>query len=400
MESPTTPPERVVCLDEDEAYAGASHSDWQSMIKQMENFIPLKLEDIESENRDCEICYEPLGAEEPIKLLPCGHVFGHICLYRWLVEFMPEGRWWYWEDSEAYRPYLSEEEFLNADEEEFQEAIRHTNVRDVSIAYQEDGRRRPDWRDYLNWNSDNDEHLMPSFPFGPWPSNDVCNATCPKCRNEFSILRYGEIGTRIEARLRFWDLMYEKLGLSRSAKEERSRNDIMRYVQMVQVPRTEIKPEHMRRFTIQAQVSAMRFALRRGNRELDPLQSYLRDAIFNLACYGLHDGEYCAMSYEDRRVPLWCYQVDRIERGLSPIMPWAMPAGKKPIWNMRQASEEFYLELNQQDSGPWRRALFADVGGERDGLRWNGSWPWEAEEVSSDSDDLAYEADDPSPDSE
>ncbi|MCJ1425142.1 hypothetical protein MMC29_003030 [Sticta canariensis] len=393
MESPITPPELVVSLDEDEAYAGTSHSEWQSMIKQMENLIPLKLEDIESENGDCEICYEPLGLEEPIKLLACGHVFGQICLYRWLAEFMPSGKWWDWKASDAYWPHPSEEVFGVFDENEFHEAIIHTNVRDVSIAYREDGRLRRDWRDYLNWSSDNNEDLMPTL--GLWPSNDVHHATCPKCRNEFSILRYGEVGMRIEARLRFWDLMYEKLGLSRSAKEEQSRNDILRYIKMVQVPRTEIKLEHMRQFTLQAQVSAMRFALRRGNRELDPLQSDLRDAIFNLACYGLHDGEYCAISYENRRIPLWCYQVDRIERGLSPavlgVMQWSYGVGKRPSTDIGRYSEKFFLELQQQVSGPWRRTLFAEVGGDRDGLRWDGPWGFDSEELQDDMDILVHE---------
>lgn len=58
---------------------------------------------------------------------------------------------------------------------------------------------------------------------------------------------------------------------------------LLRYVQMVQVPRIEIKPEYIRSFTVQAQVSPMRFALRRGNQNPDPLPlNYRRNAIFNL----------------------------------------------------------------------------------------------------------------------
>ena len=60
--------------------------------------------------------------------------------------------------------------------------------------------------------------------------------------------------------------------------------------------------------------------MRRGKRDLDPLQTYLRDAILNLGCHGLNEGEYNSDSYENRKVPKWCYQVDRIERGLSPIV--------------------------------------------------------------------------------
>ncbi|MCJ1271187.1 hypothetical protein MMC22_011087 [Lobaria immixta] len=149
---------------------------------------------------------------------------------------------------------------------------------------------------------------------------------------------------------------------------------------MVDLPRIDIKPEYMRPFTLQAQVSAMRFALRRGNRDLDPLQTYLRDAIFNLGCYGLHEGEYYAMSYENRKVPMWCYKVDRIERGLSPVtapvMHWLYAFDRMGLvngteeWNWIEYSMKFYREWKQQTSGPWRRTLFAEVGGDRDALRW------------------------------
>ena len=188
------------------------------------------------------------------------------------------------------------------------------------------------------------------------------------------------MGVRIEARLFFWDVVYHRLGLSRSAKEEECRTDLLRYVQMLQVSKseTEIKTQHMRPFTLQAQVSAMRFALRRGDRDLDPLQTSLRDGIFNLGCYGVYDGEYDAGSYEDREVPVWCYQVDRIERGLSPIINELLPVRlglhrilKDPQdYALVEQTLEFYQTLNQLRFGPWKRTLLAEVGGDRDGLRW------------------------------
>lgn len=190
----------------------------------------------------------------------------------------------------------------------------------------------------------------------------------------FSIQRCGILGVMIEARVHFWDRLYEKLGICRSAKEERSRNDLLRYFQMVQVPPIVIKPEHMRSFTLHAQVSAMRFALRRGKRDLDSLQTYLRDAIFHLGCYGLHEYGYDAGSYEDRKVPLWCYQVDRIERGLSSIIlatNWLHACDNiDDQESLLEYSRAFNRELRQLVSGPWRRTLFAEAGGDRDGLRW------------------------------
>lgn len=148
---------------------------------------------------------------------------------------------------------------------------------------------------------------------------------------------------------------------------------------MVDAPRIEIRPEHMRQFTLHAQVSATRFALRREKRDLDLLQTYLLDAIFNLGCYGLHEGEYYTISYGNRRVLMWCYKVDRIECKLSPIIVdftnylYAFDIlqleGDPEEQKLLEYSREFYRGWKQQVSGPWRRTLSAEVGGDRDGLR-------------------------------
>ena len=224
-----------------------------------------------------------------------------------------------------------------------------TDVADADNVFQDDDELRSDWRDYLNWVSDDEIDIIPRWP-------EVDEGSCPKCRGKFLLVaQSGLMGMRITARIQFWDKLYEKLGISRSAKEEQSRTDLLRYVQTVEPPRRAVTSAHMRGFTLQAQASAMRFALRRGKRDLDPLQTYLRDAIFNLGCYGLREGgEYQADSYENRRVPLWCYDVDYMERG------WRLPHESKDYW-------KFYRELNKQISGPWRRKLFADIGGNNDG---------------------------------
>lgn len=125
----------------------------------------------------------------------------------------------------------------------------------------------------------------------------------------------------------------------------------------------------MRSFTLKAQISALRFALRRGKRDLDPLQTYLRDAIFNLGCHGLNEGEYNSDSYENRKVPKWCYQIDRIERGLSPIVKRENDLVNSTEENSTEEKDEveysmeFYRQLREQTMGPWRRALFTEVGG-------------------------------------
>lgn len=133
----------------------------------------------------------PLGSsddgsppEEPIKLLSCGHIFGHVCIVNWLATFMPTSIWWDWDASDAYWPHESEKIFGQCDEYEFHEAIMQTNVNDVSIAFQEDHQRRRDWRDYLNWTSNDIDDLMPMSE--PKPPNKEFDATCPKMPGEVS----------------------------------------------------------------------------------------------------------------------------------------------------------------------------------------------------------------------
>ena len=372
MESPEASEKKFLSRKRHEAYAGTSQYQWQWIINQLSNFMPLKLEDLEPERKDCEICFEPLGrSEEPVKLLSCGHVFGHVCLYQWVAQFIPEGKWCNWEPSDAYRPYLSEEAFRINDDYELRECIRRTSIGKISTAFQ-DGELRPDWRNRLNWSSDSVDDLMPRSCGVPRAA--FSEITCPKCRDMFSITTTGLIGVRMEARLHFWDILYEKLGISRSEEEEKCRTDLMRYVQMTRVP-TDIETEDVRSYTLQAQVSAVRFALRRGKEDLDPLQTYLREGIFNLGCYGLHEGEYDPTSYEDREIPIWCFQIDRIERGLSPIIAPALdsPSGQESylyyVALVRNA-KRFHRDLKSQVFGPWSRTLFAELGGDRDGRAW------------------------------
>lgn len=389
VELPVAAPDMFVNLDEDEAYAGTSYLDWHCLATAttLENFKTLKLEDIEPENQSCEICFEPFdSSENPVQILSCGHVFGHICLSSWLAEIRsnwpsrdsispsssdmdsddsyeidPEGEdpWLAelranWTGDPSSDPLSDTDSHCSYEEDpdsEFLEAMVLTDVDDADNVFQDDDELRFDWRDHLNWVSDDENDLR----LTDWLSPEVGDGSCPKCRGKFLlVVRCERMAMRIAAHIEFWDKLYEKLGISRSAKEEQSRTDLMRYVQMVELPprSAAINSEDMRGFTLQAQASAMRFALRRGKRDLDPLQTYLRDAIFNLGCYGLREwrGEYRANSYENRRVPLWCYAVDHLERGRR------LPHDSNSYWS-------FNHELNEQISGPWRRKLFAEIGG-------------------------------------
>lgn len=257
-------------LDEDEAYAGTSYSEWQKIAKQMENFKWLQISDIEPENRMCDICYEPLGrsnagrpSEEPIQLLSCGHVFGHICLFNWLATLMPNGKWTSWSDVHP------------ADQGEEAQQVRD----DPPTWLSEDLTRASD----------------PPTP-----------VSCPKCRATFPIHRYGKSGLKIQLRLDFWDALYRTLGLARSPAQEHARTILLRYMQMVHEPALAATREHIRTFTLQARASAVRFALRPRHRLTQPR---LRSAIFHLGCFGLPEREYRASAYENRPVPLWCHHV-------------------------------------------------------------------------------------------
>lgn len=64
MESPVAPRDIFVSLDEDEAYAGTSYSDWRLLATETEAFKTLKIEDLGPENQACEICFEPFHSSE------------------------------------------------------------------------------------------------------------------------------------------------------------------------------------------------------------------------------------------------------------------------------------------------------------------------------------------------
>lgn len=228
-----------VYLDEDEAYSGTPSSEWYSIARQLEEFKSLKIEDIKPQNWDCEICRETIGtsdddrpSEVPIEMISCGHVFGHICLSTWFANSMLTDNWWHWA-----APQTLPVSFEANGEAEYREAVIYTSVEDVSIALHPDGQRRPDWRDFLNWTSDDHKNLMPtSLP----PLENYC-VSCPKCRKDYLLVKSGVIGVEVMARVQFWDLLYEKIGVTRSTEEEQSRTELLRYVQMVEYPKVEIK---------------------------------------------------------------------------------------------------------------------------------------------------------------
>lgn len=301
--------EQVFCkntlvLLPDEVYAGISRFEWESIVKELEIMERVNLNDIEPENRECDICRESFSPEKPVSL-PCRHIFGEKCLDAWIAV----DRWWDTSDREA---------------DSGNEQIEVVSGIDF-------------------------HHLLPDSAFVEgWPV--VESFTCPKCRRCYTVPTSRKKAPMIQARLRFWDHVYEKLNIKRTQEEEECREDLLNFIQKCDVRLTELTLF----FEERAQISAMRFALQGARQSLDQLQHEFREAFFNLGCYGVFNAPkiYDPKDYEDRSIPLWCWQFDRIERGLDPS--YALPEGA----GFRQCFLEEWL---QQRMGPWRRRLFAEL---------------------------------------
>lgn len=106
---------------------------------------------------------------------------------------------------------------------------------------------------------------------------------------------------------------------------------------------------------LRAQLSAMRFALRRARWDFTPEQCFLRDAIFDLDAINLGDdnlGDYRAEIYEDRPIPVWCWQFDRIERGMS---------SNYGGFDDKRNRDLFIENWSQKCLRPWKRTLHAEL---------------------------------------
>lgn len=306
-------PENMFRLCPDEVYAGTSITDWIAVVHHLEFLDPIQLEDLETKAEECDICREPFdpankgdneSSEQPV-ILPCGHIFGRECLTSWINR-------------------KSGHEFP-----EDEVSVIEANP----LIYHE---------------------LIPNSAI---PTIDrLADFTCPKCRQCFQIPTSGEPAPVIEARLRFWDAAYQKLGIVRSATEEVSRKDLWRFVNMFKARQIGVRrPRKRSSFELRAQVSAMRFALRRAHWDLTPLQCALRDGMFDLGCCGAHDApkRYSANFYEDLPLPLWCWQFAEIERGLNPV--------NDLIDGGIDYYRQFFDDLQKLRLGPWRRELFEEL---------------------------------------
>lgn len=306
-------PANLFVLFEDEAYAGISKTFWKAIVYQLEILKAVELDDTEPENKECDICRERFispaddgsSSEKPVSI-PCGHVFGEKCLSEWIA--LDGGR----------DPREHDE---NGNEEV---------------------------REWFRVNLDN---LVPSSA----ASLKTKAFTCPKCRMGFNVLTKSAeqaLSLAIQARLRFWDRAYKKLGIVRSVEEEKCRQDLGRFVQERKV---EQETDSRYPFKWRAQASAMRFALRRARWDLTPVQRDLSVAFFNLGCCGVSDSqEYYAYSYENLLIPFWCWYFKPIERGMNLSCNPSEPRGQENInWRLK--------DWKTGRLGVWRRTLFAEI---------------------------------------
>ncbi|MCJ1425417.1 hypothetical protein MMC29_003316 [Sticta canariensis] len=319
---PRATPANMFELGDEEAYAGFSKQDWGKVFHHLEFFKSVKLDDIEPENGECDICRQSFcstddgrSPEIPISL-PCGHVFGMDCISNWITV-----------GQNNHRPEPDDD----VDQEQPKEV---SSINSFSLA--------------------DIDQLLPQTLAHIAPRS----FTCPNCRRRFTIQRLtGVHAGIIEKRLQFWDSAYEKLGIQLSAEEEVCRDELWRFVKESKLELNTVRHE-MHWLEIHARVSAMRFALRRGQSDLTAAQRDLRDALFNLGCCGVDNPseKYRAESYEDRKLPVWCWQFEQIERKLHPM-----------LYGIEKRGEGW----EQQTLGEWRQKLFAEITEIRKIYSWN-----------------------------
>ena len=319
---PKIAPAAMLPLTSDEFYAGTSRWDWEKIGDRLRFFRPVELDDLEPEDQSCDICRESFGPgpaddgkvrEKPVSL-PCNHIFGKDCISDWIAT-CPDS--YYLENVDV----IGEPPEWSIDEESM----------DIDMLW-------PKAAVWFKWKT----------------------FTCPTCRTKFLFPTTSEEqATAIETRLRFWDSAYEKLGIVRSIEEEVCRHDLEQFVEETKSRPHTVRKDHVHFYEMCARVSAMRFALRRARWNLTPVQAYLRDALFNLGCHGITDPstEYCAEWYDNRTLPLWCWQFEQIERCQDPAAAW---------WSHNPG--DFLRDWEQKRLGPWRRTLFAEL--EEDRMVW------------------------------
>lgn len=214
-----------------ETYAMTDISIWKVVNFLMTKLEPVSLEELDSDDCECAICYEEFRASEdeklshvPVKTV-CGHTFGRSCIIKWLDPLC------YWGLAESADPKIHR--------------LTMDSIQDAKT-------------------------------------------TCPTCRRVFFPMVFREPMQSLALRLWFWDSVYDFVGVARSDKEERTRADLWKYVKYCHsINEFEISRTLQRRLLRRSQATlvlfALRpFALRTKNQAFTPFQEYLRKAMEGL----------------------------------------------------------------------------------------------------------------------
>lgn len=164
-----TPRPNEFAISKDTAYAVTDVEIWEIIEYLVTKLRPVRLEDLDPDDRVCSICQEELlGSEDvspshaPVKIM-CGHIFGRKCIIRWLN---PLCTW----------------EFL----------INHQTAHPDQLLY--------------------------------------ANSSCPMCRADCVPEVVVEAAELVACRLCFWDMAYASAGVARSEREERSRASLVKHI--------------------------------------------------------------------------------------------------------------------------------------------------------------------------
>ncbi|MCJ1268586.1 hypothetical protein MMC22_008474 [Lobaria immixta] len=210
-------------IPELEAYATTDINIWKAAEFIMTKLEPVRLEDLDPDDRQCAICHQEFRVSEDVKLshVPvktiCGHVFGEPCIIKWLDPLC------YWGLTEGAQP-----------------TIHVMDTRFIAAA----------------------------------------NSSCPTCRRVFFPPPTREPMESLAANLWLWDNAYAFAGVARSEKEERSRECLWQFVKYCRaIDEFELSDVVQHDLFIYAMDYLSDFAERLKTTALTPVQEALRKEL-------------------------------------------------------------------------------------------------------------------------
>ncbi|MCJ1463282.1 hypothetical protein MMC07_001888 [Pseudocyphellaria aurata] len=219
--SPQTPKPNELMIPDDEAYA-RTNIEMGEIADILMKLVPIKLEDLDLNDRVCAICRAEFFVSEDAKIshdpvrASCGHVFGKRCIIRWLDPFCAWG-----------------------------------------LKAEDDPEIDPEARLY-----------------------ESTNSHCPYCRRHLCPKSPIEPMEIVAHRLSFWDMAYASAGVERSEREESTRKSLWQYVEYCRsIDEHEVDRETELDHQRCAQMLLLDFALALKIEKLTPEQEILRQRL-------------------------------------------------------------------------------------------------------------------------